>query len=933
VATDPPAAKSQPNLTASDGFAEAAADALPGTVAASARPVADGHPGDLDVTFGDSGRITTANLGEAHAAALQPDGKIVVVGYTAEVYGKISLARYNDDGSLDAGFGSSGLLILDFGPSGAQAGAVALQTDGKIVVVGNAYPDGFAVVRLNADGTLDPAFGQGGRVLTPIADHEGAYARAVVVQADGRIVVGGRAGLMNQDSVLVRHQPDGTLDASFGSSGDGVVFTDFEGGFDEIFAICIQDDGKIVAVGRTASAGAKLGDFGLARYTSDGLLDESFGNGGKVSTDFSHDRSFTDDCGYAATVLANGQIIVAGTTGDDWSRDAALARYNANGDLDTTFGEEGTGRVAHDFGTGYEKTGLGAQQFDEVLAVVAQADGRCVIAGSTQPAAGEASSRDFLVARYDASGRLDESFGDGGVVTTDFGGRDAVRALIRQPDERIVAVGHTAVTEQASFALARYLNLDRVPEQEAPPQDDAGAATGESSEVAETAPDHLEAPTNLDPTFNERGVVFAPFGSDPGDARALCIQPDGRVIVVGAVGATNGETPRDVAVVRFLPDGSLDDEFGSRGYALIDISGSDDIANAVALQADDKIVVAGEALDIASNSLDFALIRLNPDGHVDTSFNETGFVLTDFLGGTDDRAYAVAIQDDGKIVAAGYTTRPEGVPEKKRTRARKPKSKPRPKAGDTLRSEYFALARYNEDGSLDETFGTQGLVITPFEGDLARAEALVLQPTGEIVAAGFARSSPEESATDFGVVRYRSDGSLDESFGKDGLVLIDLEKTDDTAHAISLQEDGRIVLAGTAADKAANEVHFALVRLDAEGKLDSTFSGGGIALTNSFMGAAYGVEVEPDGSILAAGYGTVAERDMFAVVRYRSDGSLDSAFGVDGVMLLDLGGVIDRANAISLDAEGKILVAGTSRTVDKTEVALARLLGGSSTQG
>jgi uncharacterized delta-60 repeat protein len=434
--------------------------------------------------------------------------------------------------------------------------------------------------------------------------------------------------------------------------------------------------------------------------------------------------------------------------------------------------------------------------------------------------------------------------------------------------------------------------------------------------VAEAPLEQRAAPSNLDPTFNERGAVFASFGNEASDARALCVQPDGRVILAGAVGDPKGDTPRDIAVARFLPDGSLDDGFGGGGWAIVDIGGSDDLANAVALQADGKIVVAGEALDIDNNSLDVALVRLNPDGSVDTSFNGTGFVITDFLGGTDDRAYAVAIQDDGKIVAAGYTTRPRDAPEKP----------PDPDGAPELPSEYFALSRYNADGTLDEAFGKEGLAITPFEGDLARAEAMVLQATGEIVAAGFARSSPEDSATDFVVVRYRNDGGLDESFGVKGLALVDIDKTDDSARAVSLQEDGKIVVAGTAADKAANEVYFALVRLDADGKLDSTFNGGGAVLTTGFVGGAYGVAVQPDGAIVAAGYGSVAERDVFAVARYRDDSSLDSAFGRDGVMLVDLGGVIDRANAMALDAEGKILVAGTSRTVDKTEFALARLV-------
>jgi uncharacterized delta-60 repeat protein len=308
-------------------------------------------------------------------------------------------------------------------------------------------------------------------------------------------------------------------------------------------------------------------------------------------------------------------------------------------------------------------------------------------------------------------------------------------------------------------------------------------------------------------------------------------------------------------------------------------------------------------------------------------------VLTDFLGGTDDRAYAMAIQKDGKIVAAGYTTRPEEAPEPQKGKTSKSRSKSKASSGESLRTEYFALARYGEDGNLDQTFGENGLVMTPFEGDLARAEALALHSKGEIVAAGFARSSPDDHASDFAVVRYRKDGTLDTSFGKEGIALIDVEGTDNMAQAISVQPDGSIVLAGSAADQKANTVHFAVVRLDAHGKLDTTFNGTGIALATSFIGSAYGVTVQADGSILAAGYAEGADGDTFAVVRYRNDGSLDPYFGVDGVMLVGLGGVVDRASAISLDAEGKLLVAGTSRTVDKTEFALVRLLGAAEHRG
>jgi uncharacterized delta-60 repeat protein len=425
----------------------------------------------------------------------------------------------------------------------------------------------------------------------------------------------------------------------------------------------------------------------------------------------------------------------------------------------------------------------------------------------------------------------------------------------------------------------------------------------------------VEPPSRLgakpDPAFNERGAVFSSFRGEPSDAESLCVQPDGRIIVAGTVGRSQA---RRMAVARYLPDGKLDEGFGEGGWAIVDTRGRDDRAHAVALQDNGKIVIAGESLDVDTNRAVFAVARLDKDGTLDKSFSGGGVALIDdwglLLGLKTARAQSVVIDDDSKIVAAGYGTYTE-------------------------KQEFFALARYNADGTFDETFGIDGKVRAGFgrflSGDeYSHAYAVTTQPTGEIVAAGWTRTGPSEltqgrrprkkDQMDIAVMRFARSGTLDSSFGGTGRSSIDLGM-DASAQAVWLQQDGKIILAGAAGDTAGEKRHFALARLDGNGMLDATFNRDDAGITTAVMGAVNGIVIDPNGAILAAGYQMVGDRDRFALARYNSDGRLD------GVSLFDLAGVVDRANDIAVDREGKILLAGTTRvTQDKMEFALARVL-------
>jgi uncharacterized delta-60 repeat protein len=430
-----------------------------------------------------------------------------------------------------------------------------------------------------------------------------------------------------------------------------------------------------------------------------------------------------------------------------------------------------------------------------------------------------------------------------------------------------------------------------------------------------------------DPTFNGQGAAVTAFAGELAEARALCVQADGRIIVAGSVGATADGT-KDFALVRYHPDGMLDETFGTGGKCVVHVAGSDSSAYALAVNTDaTKIVAVGSSLDLESNSLDFLLVRLAADGLLDTTFNGNGIVVTDFLGHSDDIAYAVALQSDGKILAAGFTTQPDSTTHEG--------DQKRPDEGPAqLRTEHFAMARYLPDGSLDLDFGDEGMAVTSFPGDLSRARAICIQPAGEIIVAGIVRAGGD-SLADFAAVRYSSDGRLDETFGVGGRVLIDVVGTDDTAHAVALQADGKIVLAGEAADDM-DHLHFLLVRLDPHGKPDPDFNSSGVLLVEDLAGSAFGIAVQGDGKLLAGGYatreatddaGNLAPKDDFAIARFETGGALDMSFGKSGVALIDLGGRSDRAAAIALQPDGAILAAGSTSFPGEMYFAVIRLLG------
>jgi uncharacterized delta-60 repeat protein len=345
-----------------------------------------------------------------------------------------------------------------------------------------------------------------------------------------------------------------------------------------------------------------------------------------------------------------------------------------------------------------------------------------------------------------------------------------------------------------------------------------------------TAASSQAAAGQRDPTFGRDGVALTSIGTRGGGASSVALQADGKIVVGGWAWTDAGS---DFALARYEPDGSLDPAFGQGGAVTTHMSEPDARASAVAIQPDGRIVAAGGE----------ELARYNGDGSLDSTFGDGGKVSTE-LGGMS----AVVLEPDGMIVVAG------GVP-------------------DSSGNEDFALARFRHDGALDSNFGNRGVATTSI-GTGSAATSLVLQADGKLVAGGFAYGSYPYV---FALARYNRDGSMDASFGKAGIVVTPLTGAY-WGVKLALQSDGKILAGGS----AGNESEFALARYLPNGSLDPGFGAGGTVVTQPVNETSHidAIALQPDGKIVVGGPGG----NVIDLARYNPDGALDATFGAGGIV-------------------------------------------------
>ena len=404
----------------------------------------------------------------------------------------------------------------------------------------------------------------------------------------------------------------GDLDPGFAGSGTvSVAFNAFSN--DLAGAVTIQDDGKILVVGSAPnSVTGAFNTFAAVRFCPNGSFDDGvncgaggFGTGGRVRNDFGT-IVYTNDW-HAVALWPDGSFVTVGLTVHAiatgvFDQDLALGRYQANGTL-----------------SGVTVTNLGSAASD--ASGVAIHDGKILVSGFN----GSSGGGDFLLARYDATGVLDGTFGSGGIVNTDLsaGAADAATGIAVQDDGKILLSGYSTIAVgHPVFALVRFC-----------------------------ADGTLDDGINCGPGgFGTGGIVTSDIGGIASVASSLAIQDDGRIVVAGY--SRNGAT-YDFTVVRFLDDGTPDPDFGTSGIKVFNTSplSQNDYARAVKIAPDGKIVLAGQA---QFNSIsDFCIARLTTAGQLDTDFSSDGIVTTRWGFNRMSDAYGVAVQDDGKIVAAG----------------------------------------------------------------------------------------------------------------------------------------------------------------------------------------------------------------------------------------------------------------------------------------
>jgi uncharacterized delta-60 repeat protein len=635
-------------------------------------------------------------------------------------------------------------------------------------------------------GSLDPTFGNNGVVLAESTAPLNAVPAAAVQLSNGDIVV---AGTGSGNFIMAAYKPDGSgLDTSFGTKGE-VILDSFAA--QQITGITVQTDGKILVAGDTPAAAGTNEGFALARFNSNGTLDNTFGNNGTVVTNFSG----LSAAATGVTVESDGKVIVVGTTSGGAAPGLAVARYTSTGALDNSFGT--SGEVTTTVATG------NAEHSAQVA--VQNSDDKVVIAGSA-------------LVRLNADGSLDTTFGNKGDVTLDF---DPSYLTLDQTNGTIELAG----AKSAGSGTVQYVFADF-------------DATGALQNEVLTTP--------------------ADSGSIGGAGFAFAFQSDGKLLVLNK-GANKLE--------RYNTDGTLDTNFGTSGNVGINESSSDpQQLIGLLVQTGDKPLVFGGITSTDSSPSSFALWSYNPDGTPDTTFgsNADGQVTTVFQGNIDSAAGVAAVQKDGKVVVAT--------------------------ASATTGTSIPILTRYDAKGNLDKTFGQDGQVIDT-------------TATGKATAIAIRASDGEIFVLAGNLTAYTADGQLDTAFGTNGRIMPSNSNGVETTFA--LQSNGDILLA-----TSNGFGDWILQRFDTKGNLDSKFGTKGQIAT---PGPISNLVVESDGTIIAA-QDPVSTASLFtparvpnlsaALIAYNPDGTVDTAFGHNGVVTLT-----SKVNSLALD-NGQLLVAG-----------------------
>ncbi|HEY7117659.1 MAG TPA: hypothetical protein VH475_13805 [Tepidisphaeraceae bacterium] len=785
--------------------------------------------GGLDPGFGAGGKVTTDFIGAqaatANAVAVQADGKLIAAGVakTDFEHEDAAIVRYNADGSIDTSFGDGGQVVVDYGGAYAEFDEVRVLPGGKILAAG--FKEGrLLVTRFLPDGRADATFGTGGRYL----GSQTLYGpMKMAIATDGSILLAAHSfneSAQASDLVVVRLRADGAPDSSFGQRGTATVDT---GGNESVGGLATRDDGRVLIAGQwTSRTDYQTHKIVLAQLRRDGSPDPTFaGSGQVVGHIFAGDDDIRD---IALDALGRALLLNA---------DFTVARFRADGIFDRSFAVRGVRHVV----LPPTKDSNGR---NTAARIVLQDDGRIVVDGTFDAYAYPDRGK-LAVVRLTTDGAMDGGFDADGIALVPLEGQGTGLGLAIQANHRIVAVGQSGGT----FVAVR-----------------------------------LNPNGSLDNPFGTLGrakAVVLSSGNDP--AWAMTTLADGKIVVAGS---TQTASSSKVAVARYNRDGSPDTSFGIGGHVRLDALGEGMVALLVVPTASGGLIVGG----FGPIGIGF-VARLRGDGLLDTSFGAGGKVA---FAHTVNAARVLA---DGRIVV---------------------------EVGNYGTNE---LRWLRADGSPDMS-AAQGSVLALEGLRVIGQNAMILTVDGKILLAA-AHDRGGDQFGDTVVLRVNPDGRVDPTFGNNGQAEFEFGSFwGDSPAAVAVQSDGKIVVAGRRTQYAGSD--YAAARLNANGSLDTTFGDHGVATTalppsiamdfGISTDYALAVAVTDDGKIILAGHDDVYAQDGalglmtsdFGIVRYNVDGSLDNGFG-DGGTLRTSFGREDTADAMAITADGKLLVAGTGQ--------------------
>ncbi len=873
--------------------------------------------------------------------AVQADGRVLLGGRTwnGRNY-DFALVRYNADGTLDTGFGNAGKAVTPIGSGGDFGYSVAVQPDGKILLGGSSDrrsgPADFALVRLNADGSLDTSFGLVDTLGGTVAYTENAS--PVVLDADVALTdadlsaIGSYAGAALTLARLGGANGEDRFSAKAGGSlsalTEGAVLTDAG---DAIGAVTRNSGGTLQLTftgGNAAQVSAVLRQIAYANASdappASVVLDWSVSDGNSGAQGTGGAKTTTGQSIVQITAVNDAPVVTTSFGSVTGGVQAAAVDGGLTlSDIDNATLAKATVSITSGFAAGQDV--LAFRNTD------ATAFGN--IAGSYDAATGvltmTSSGSSATVAQFQAAlravtykntatsptigTRTLSMVADDGTNPSLAATRTVEVAAVNQAPVVTTSVGTTPAPEQTTVMVDAGISLS-----------DADSTTLRSATMSITGGFEVDTDNlffdntdsakfgNIFPTYDWdtgvltldswdssatvaqfqaalRAVTYTAYSDAPSTATRTI-----SVAVEDSAGATSLLATRDVSVagINDAPTGTI-----GTGKVVIPVGPSDDDGQAVAIQADGKILLGGYS-DTGNQQI-FALTRVNPDGSLDTSFGLGGKVTT-ALGTRRDRVASVAVQADGRIVLAGFSD-------------------------DNRGGQQAALVRYNADGSLDAGFGTGGKAVTAFASPGGRALSLLVLADGSLLVGGSKNDGTGYRGSDFMVARFTRTGALDAAFGIGGYVRTRVTPTDDTGTSLAMQADGKVVLVGTTYNYQNSDI--VVVRYNADGSLDTGFGTGGQVITTfgGMTNNANSVVIQPDGKILLGGStATGASGVDFALVRYNPDGSLDTGFGTGGKVQTPVGKYIDDGQSLALQADGKILLGGIVGTAEGRDFGLVR---------